>query len=127
MGRRAMTAGLVAAFMFGIACLAWQSINSKQEPQTRGGRRLIISALNVQSEGGAAPPPPLFRIRARSLYEAGSEHGRLAESRIRGWFATPMMQTVFRFVASGVGAKAFAHLKKDNEAEFPEYVEELKG
>lgn len=70
--------------------------------------------------------PPLFRITASSHFEAGILHGRLARTRIVGWFSTPEMRSVFAYVA-GSGKKAFAQLKRDNEAEFPEYVDEMRG
>jgi hypothetical protein len=72
-------------------------------------------------------PAPLFRISATSSYDAGFQHGQLAQDRIQGWFAGPEMQSVFTFVKSDDGRKAFEQLKADNAAEFPEYVEEMRG
>lgn len=71
-------------------------------------------------------PPPLFRIAATSPYHAGLEHGRFAEARIHGWFASAEMQDVFTWT-KGNGSTAFAQLKRDNAAEFPTYVEEMRG
>lgn len=75
----------------------------------------------------AASTPPLFRIAADGPFDAGLQHGRLARSRIAGWFATAEMRKVFAFAASPNGSAALANLKADNTREFPAFAEELRG
>lgn len=71
-------------------------------------------------------PAPFFRVTATSPYHAGTEHGRLAQARIHAWFASGEMKSLFAWT-QGAGSEAFAQLKRDNAAEFPTYVEEMRG
>lgn len=90
------------------------------------GERVLRGTELIAAAGHDGQRPPLFRITASSHFDAGLQHGRLARPRIMGWFSTPEMRSVFAFVA-GSGSEAFAQLKRDNEAEYPEYVEEMRG
>lgn len=89
-------------------------------PAERGSDALRATEL------GAPQSVPLFRIEAVSPFDAGLQHGRLAQQRIHGWFDTPEMRSIFAFVEGG-GRQAFENLKRDNAAEFPAYVEEMRG
>ena len=93
-----------------------------------------ISGLNsmlihfLWSVGAPTPydAPPMYRIHATSLYDAGLQQGKLAGERIRGWLASPEMIGLFNYTASD-GSAAFAQLKIDNGQAFPELVKELAG
>ena len=71
-------------------------------------------------------PPPLYRIRATSLFDAGLQQGRMAGTRIRGWLSTPEMKGLRNYTDRD-GAAGFAQLKRDNAATFPQLVRELEG
>ena len=76
-----------------------------------------------------AAPPPFYQIRSSSLRDAGRQLGALAKAQIRAWFTfAAEYKRIDSFVRSTqFGAKAFAGLKRDNAAEFPELVEEMEG
>ena len=71
-------------------------------------------------------PPPMYRIRASSLYDAGLQQGQLARDRIRGWLASPEMTALLNYTVTD-GASVFAELKETNTAEHSELVAELEG
>lgn len=78
---------------------------------------------------GTAVPnntPPLFRIRADTLYSAGAEHGRLAADRIRKWADEHAHQAQF-IANTEIGKRVFAELKSENAAKFPKYADEIRG
>jgi len=84
--------------------------------------------------GAIDNPPPLYRITADTLYDAGLQHGTMANWRIREWFSTSGMTTLFKWVGlAGVGngtkdgRRIFTKLKEDNAKEFPTYVDEMQG
>eukprot|EP00928_Gymnodinium_smaydae_P029948 TRINITY_DN22403_c0_g1_i1.p1 TRINITY_DN22403_c0_g1~~TRINITY_DN22403_c0_g1_i1.p1 ORF type:complete len:424 (-),score=80.00 TRINITY_DN22403_c0_g1_i1:116-1387(-) len=87
-----------------------------------GKQQDSVAALEEQPFFAA----PVFRITASTPYEAGLQHGRMAKERIHGWFNTQELRKAFSYVANE-GKEAFQQLKKDNEAEFPHYVEEMRG
>mmetsp|Transcript_23053 Transcript_23053/g.72562 ORF Transcript_23053/g.72562 Transcript_23053/m.72562 type:complete len:477 (+) Transcript_23053:74-1504(+) len=126
---------LLAIASGGLCLLAWGSSparmlarGSYQGALVTAGAPAGAAATAVTSPAGSpSSPPPLFRIAALSLHEAGLQHGRLARERIRGWLATADMRRLLGYVATPEGAQAFAQLKRDNAAEFPELVEELRG
>lgn len=86
----------------------------------------VLLAESTFTPNSPSHPPPLFRVVAKSPYDAGFQHGQLARQRIHGWFASKEMQSIFSWTA-GDGATTFAQLKSDNAAEFPAYVEEMQG
>ena len=51
-------------------------------------------------------PPPLYRITADTLYDAGLQHGSMANWRIRAWFSTSGMTALSNGSASQGLAKA---------------------
>ena len=92
---------------------------------------LFTRVLSIQA---ALLPPtavskiPLFHIHATSLYDAGFQLGKLASIQIQTWFQLAEFRATETFVQrSELGARAFAALKQDNTAAFPELVEEMKG
>ena len=90
---------------------------------------LFCSATLPTSATLPAPydAPPMYRITAKTLYDAGLQQGQLARARIQGWLRSHEMQTVINFTQSANGSHAFAQLKADNTATFPELVRELDG
>lgn len=118
--RRALlyTAGALTATLCVLAIVATNSPYASRQ----GSSFLESVASPVASPGNA----PFFRIIASSSFDAGLQHGQLAKERIHGWFAGAEVQSVFAFV-EGRGQKAFEQLKADNVAEFPDYVEEMRG
>ena len=91
---------------------------------------LVAAAATTAAAAGEldARDDRVIRITASSLGDAGFQQGALAASRIRGWFASDEMRALFAFAlsddAGSLGAKAFAALKRDNEAAFPEARDE---
>lgn len=90
--------------------------------------------LNVEIKAGGAHcsdvhskyNPPLFEIKANSLYDAGFQHGREASERNKGWFNTDEIRELFIF-AKGDGNSAYNALRRDSERKYPDYVKELEG
>ena len=76
--------------------------------------------------GERAGPPPIFRIRAATHFDAGLQHGRLASALIQGWLATEEMRGLVRFV-EGDGKDALANVMRDNTKFAPHLAEELRG
>jgi hypothetical protein len=95
---------------------------------------LLLLAMVSQSWGQIGPPlqplepPPLFRIKAPSLYEAGRAHGKQAAKLIQGYLALPEIVQLRTFIKStDAGKAAFAQLRADNTASYPQYVQEMEG
>lgn len=109
---------VVPGSVVGVCCLVGLFVCSLQVQHT------AIAPTDLWNSPSQAPP--LFRITAKSPYDAGLQHGHLAQDRIQAWFASVEMQSVFAFVA-GKGREAFAQLKHDNTMEFPSYVAEMHG
>ena len=78
---------------------------------------LLLLGLAGHTTAGLAPyaPPPMYRIRASSLYDAGLQQGQLARDRIRGWLASPEMTALLNYTVTD-GASVFAELKETNTA-----------
>lgn len=70
--------------------------------------------------------PPFYEITAASLHDAGVQHGKMAAGRIRGWFGTPEMRSLFGY-AAGPGSANFTRLRRRNAEAFPEYAREIQG
>lgn len=88
------------------------------------GSNLAVKRQGVQEFAEAHMP--VYRIFAKSPYDAGLQHGKMAQQRIHGWFSSAEMQSIFRW-AHGNGSAAFEQLKRDNGREFPHFVEEMQG
>jgi len=84
---------------------------------------VISLATRVLANDGA---PPVFKISAHSLYDAGLQQGRLAADRIKAWRHSEEMQKLVSWTEGG-GKEDFEKMKRDNSAAFPQYVEEIKG
>lgn len=113
-----------AAATAGVVLLVTAAVYSVRAPPAA----LTNLAINAPSFVVNSPTnaPPFFRIVAKSAYDAGYQHGALAQPRIHAWFASVEMRSIFDWVA-GDGREAFAQMKRDNTAEFPNYVEEMRG
>jgi hypothetical protein len=72
------------------------------------------------------PAPPMYHIKASSLYDAGLQQGKLASSRIQGWLSSPEMVSLLNYSATA-GRDAFQAIKRDNTAAYPALVKELEG
>lgn len=72
------------------------------------------------------PAPPMYHIKASSLYDAGLQQGKLASSRIQGWLSSPEMVSLLNYSATA-GRDAFEAIKRDNTAAYPALVKELEG
>jgi len=84
---------------------------------------ISYAQTGIQSE---ILPPPLYSIKADSLYEAGIQHGKLASSRIQAWLNSNEMQQVWEF-AQNDGKKAYDGLRSDSLSAHPIYGKELQG
>ena len=89
----------------------------------------MLALLATYSLCAPAPyaPPPVYRITASSLHDAGLQHGRLARKRISGWLATEEMRGVINFTSSSAGQPAFLRMKEENSRAFPELAREIEG
>lgn len=72
-------------------------------------------------------PPPVYKVRATTLYDAGLQHGKLAAARIQGWFASPEMRALFAFTQTKGGAAALRDMTAENTKAFPRYADEIRG
>lgn len=75
------------------------------------------------------PPPPLYRIEASNLYEAGFQHGQKAKTLIHHWFynSTEMSELFYFVFNSSYGAQSMQQLISDNSKAFPLLVTEMQG
>ena len=49
----------------------------------------MLSVVIITLHAQLSPPykpPPVYKIIAKNLYDAGLQHGTLARERIQGWF-----------------------------------------
>jgi hypothetical protein len=90
---------------------------------------LAISAVTTTEVGSSeVNNPRIFRISAKSLRDAGFQHGALAKDLIHEAFQLPEFESMRAFVSvNGSGKVAFENLKRDNTAHFPGLVEEIVG
>eukprot|EP00966_Prymnesium_polylepis_P319416 7375882-Prymnesium_polylepis.1 len=85
---------------------------------------LTLAATLLATHGAT---PPLYRITAYTHYEAGHQHGQIAEARIKGWLQSPEMVGLVNYTSAGEGREALEAMKRDNTAVFPDLVKELEG